>query len=247
MIKKAKNLLRKFINLWGYDIVYINSQIDFYLHEYESYDQYKKVQIHFNQKKIDSVWADKTTMHKVGEIVKRNADATEIKGICHGTRNGYEQNYLNDNFKGFEVIGTDISPTAVEYKNSVMWDFHDENKEWFGKFDFVYSNSLDQSWKPSKALETWLNQLKKNGVLIIEHSAAHGPLSAGKMDPFGVKPTVFCHVLAGWFGHQVSVSYTKHIKSNYNNPIFLFEIKKVTYRVSCNKGISSEQFKLIQD
>ena len=35
-------------------------------------------------------------MHKVGEIVKRNADATEIKGICHGTRNGYEQNYLND-------------------------------------------------------------------------------------------------------------------------------------------------------
>ena len=47
MIKKAKNLLRKFINLWGYDIVYINSQIDFYLHEYESYDQYKKVQIHF--------------------------------------------------------------------------------------------------------------------------------------------------------------------------------------------------------
>tara|TARA_A100001011_G_scaffold396786_1_gene495788 strand:- start:727 stop:1464 length:738 start_codon:yes stop_codon:yes gene_type:complete len=245
MIKKAKKLLRKLFNLSGYDIVNIKSKIDFYLHEYESYEQYKKVQIHFNQKKIDSVWADKTTMHKIGEIVKKNTNASLIKGICHGTRNGYEQNYLNENFKGFEVIGTDISPTAVEYKNSLQWDFHDENKEWSGKFDFVYSNSLDQSWKPAMALETWLNQLKKNGVLIVEHSTAHGPLSAGKMDPFGVKPTAFCHVLAGWFGHQVSVSYIKQIKSNYNNPVFLFVIKRVVDKVISNKGISSHHFKLI--
>ena len=99
-------------------------------------------------------------------------------------------------------------------------------KDWVGKFDFVYTNSLDQSFKPNLAIETWLNQLKPDGYLFVEHSEDHGPKSASEMDPFGVKPNVFCHILVSWFGHQISFDYQKIIKSNTNQPTYLFVIKK---------------------
>ena len=40
-----------------------------------------------------------------------------------------------------------------------------EKKEWIDFFDFVYTNSLDQSYDPRKALEIWLDQIKKNGYM----------------------------------------------------------------------------------
>ena len=73
--------------------------------------------------------------------------------------------------------------------------FHDVNDEWKNKFDFIYTNSLDQSWKPKQALVVWLEQLSKNGVLIIEHTELHGPKGASEKDPFGVKLNVVPYVL----------------------------------------------------
>ena len=75
-------------------------------------------------------------------------------------------------------------PSANDYENSVVWDFHKVKEEWVANFDFVYTNSHDQSFKPSLAIETWLNQLKPDGYLFIEHSEDHGPRSVGEMDPF---------------------------------------------------------------
>ena len=134
--------------------------------------------------------------------------------------------------KNFEVIGTDISETAKDFDNSFQWDFHDINPAWNENQDFIYTNSLDQSWQPHVAVETWLSQLSENGLLIIEHTHAHGPAGASEMDPFGVKPTVMPYVLTMWFGSQISISHSVAKKSNNNSDAWLFVIKKNKKSVS---------------
>ena len=219
----------------GYEVVPRKKLVDYYLHKYNSYEEYKEAQIKLNKKKIDLVWADENTLKKVSNIVtnsmeKQDKSQKEILGICHGTRNGFEQNFLNKIMPNSNIIGTDISETALKYENSVHWDFHDEKEEWLGKFDFVYSNSLDQSWKPKHALSTWLNQVKKDGVVILEHSIYHSPEHAGEGDPFGVRPVVMPYVLTEWFGHKISISHYLQEKSNIfssNIKVWLFVMKKL--------------------
>ena len=216
----------------GLEIVPRKKLLDYYLHNYDSYEQYKEAQIKLNKKKLNLVWADEKTLKKVAEIVNssvKNKSSNNILGICHGSRNGFEQNFLNKVITNSSVIGTDISDTVLQFENSVHWDFHDEKKEWIEKFDFVYSNSLDQSWKPKLALTTWLNQIKKNGVLILEHSIYHSPEHANEGDPFGVRPVVMPYILTDWFGDKISISHHLLEKANVFSSkikVWLFVIKK---------------------
>ncbi|MDC2974967.1 hypothetical protein OAX47_02090 [Prochlorococcus sp. AH-736-K09] len=91
--------------------------------------------------------------NKIYSRIGSKISSKKIKGLCHGSRNGFEQNYLNKLDKRMDVIGTDISDNASNFKKSVQWDFHKTKKEWINTFDFVYTNSLDQSWKPGEALK----------------------------------------------------------------------------------------------
>ena len=215
---------------FGYRISKVNNTGELVkMHKYKDYNEYKETQIYYNKKKIDKVWADEKTLEKIGNFLKENISSNLIKGICHGSRNGFEQNFFNEKKDGFEVIGTDISETAKDYKNSIVHDFHDEKKEWLENFDFVYSNSLDQSFDPQKALNTWLIQIKQGGYVIIEHSDQHGVVSSGKMDPFGVEANFFPYLLSEWFGHSISIQIIKGLKINKNNaPVFLFILKKLS-------------------
>lgn len=228
----ARQKWNEFLRYLFVDLLKSKAFIDFYLHEYRSYDQYREVQIYHNIRKIKRVWADASTLGVMADRLTEMLGPGEITGLCHGSRNGFEQNFLNERSDRFKVIGTDISPTARDFPNSVEWDFHDENPDWTGKFDFVYSNSLDQSWQPRKALETWLGQIKPDGVLVIEHSEEQSPLAAGEMDPFGVRPAAFPYVIADWFGHQVSISFCECLKDNLRKKSWLFFIRKHTDRVT---------------
>ena len=90
-------LVSKTLKPLGYKAIKEKDSLDFYLHEYSSYEEYRDVQIHFNKQKIDQIWADKKTLKRVGEILlKEYADRSVIQGLCHGTRNGFEQNYLRE-------------------------------------------------------------------------------------------------------------------------------------------------------
>jgi hypothetical protein len=232
-LKKEKfRFANRLLTKAGYQLVRNEQMMDYCLHEYDSYQQYKEVQVFHNRRKIRNVWADPTTLDLVADIVRSNVGKDAVRGLCHGTRNGFEQNYLADNHAGFEVIGTDIADSAADYPRSVVWDFHDDRPEWTSHFDFVYSNSLDQSWKPKLALTTWLNQIHKDGVVIIEHTHEHGPMGASEMDPFGVRPTVMPYVLADWFGHQVSVSFRQSVKAGTGIPVWLFVIRKNVEQVT---------------
>lgn len=211
----------------GLRVVEARAAQDVYLHQYDSYEQYRDVQISHNRRKIGNVWADEQTLALMCDELRRmfpNRDP--IRGLCHGARNGFEQNFISTR-PGFDAIGSDISPTAADYPRSVQWDFHDPNPDWTGRFDFVYSNSLDQSWNPRAALTTWLGQLAKGGCLVIEHTDRHGPEGASEMDPFGVRPMVMPYVLAEWFGDAIAVKFLKSHKPNKKLDVWLFFIRPI--------------------
>lgn len=219
------DFLRALLKPFGYVVVRDKSTVDYFLHEYSSYEEYRDTQVKFNLQKIQNVWADEATLRRVAEIARGLPGRSNITGLCHGARNGFEQKFLNEDDR-FSVLGTDISPSATDFPDSVQWDFHDENQEWIGKFDFVYTNSLDQSWQPKKAIEVWLRQLKSDGVLIIEHTELHGPVGASEMDPFGVRPVAFPYVLADWFGSSINMEFSVDKKSNKDLDSYLFVIRK---------------------
>ncbi|MDA7823965.1 hypothetical protein N9A23_00435 [Candidatus Pelagibacter sp.] len=227
LITQIKNLINKILFKIGYRISKVNNTGELVkIHKYKDYKEYRDTQIFFNKKKITNVWADEKTLNQIIIFLEKNINNNKIKGICHGSRNGFEQNYFNKYNEKFDVIGTDISETAKDYKNSYIHDFHDIKKEWINNFDFVYSNSLDQSFDPKKALSVWLSQIKDNGFVFIEHSDQHGVISSGRMDPFGVEANFFPYLLTEWFGHKISIEIIKGIKINKNNaPVILFILK----------------------
>ena len=229
LLSIIKNTINQMLFKLGYRISKVNNTGELVkIYKYKNYDEYKETQISYNKKKIEHVWADEKTLEKISEFLLENVSTGIIKGICHGSRNGFEQDFFNKKKNKFHVIGTDISDTAENYKDSVTHDFHEEKKEWLNNFDFVYSNSLDQSFDPRKALQAWLNQLKKNGFLIIEHTDQHGVIASGKMDPFGVEANFFPYLLSDWFGHSISIKIIKSLKVNKNNaPVHLFILKKI--------------------
>ena len=223
-----KNIINKFFFVLGYRISKINKSGELMkIYKYSSYEDYKKTQIFYNKKKIDKVWADEKTLRILSEYLKQNIKSEKLKGICHGSRNGFEQRCFLNEIPNLEIIGTDISETALNYENSVVHDFHDIKQDWIGYFDFVYSNSLDQSYDPKQALNVWLDQVKKDGFIIIEHSDQHSVGASGKMDPFGVETNYFPYLLSQWFGHKISINIINDIKHNKNNaPMCFFIIKK---------------------
>ena len=228
LVFRIKDLINKTLIKFGYRISKINtSDRLFKIYKYKNYDEYKDTQIFFNKQKINKVWADEKTLKIVSNFLKENIKPEKIKGLCHGSRNGFEQKCFINEIPNAEVIGTDISETANDYDNSIVHDFHDEKKDWIENFDFVYSNSLDQSYDPEKALNTWINQVKKDRYVIIEHSDQHGVISSGKMDPFGVEANFFPYLLTEWFGHKISLKIIKSIKKNKNDaPVYFFIMKK---------------------
>ena len=228
LVFRIKDLINKTLIKFGYRISKINTTDRlFKIYKYKNYDEYKNTQIFFNKQKINKVWADENTLKIVSNFLKENIKPEKIKGLCHGSRNGFEQKCFINEIPNAEVIGTDISETANDYDNSIVHDFHDEKKEWIENFDFVYSNSLDQSYDPEKALNTWINQIKKDRYIIIEHSDQHGVISSGKMDPFGVEANFFPYLLTEWFGHKISLKLIRSVKKNKNDaPVYFFIIKK---------------------
>ena len=229
MISFIKNSINRFLNIFGFRVSKINITDELVkIYQYKNYDEYKETQVFYNKKKLNHIWADKESLNIICHFIKKNINKKNINGLCHGSRNGFEQEYFNNNIQDSKVIGTDISETADRFKNSVVWDFHEVKESWLGNFDFIYTNSLDQSYDPKLALTTWMKQINNDGYIIIEHTDQHGVRASGKMDPFGVEANFFPYLLSDWFEHTISVKIIKTIKENKGSaPVWFFIIKKV--------------------
>ena len=136
------------------------------IYEYDSYGEYVAIQSEANKKKIKNVFVRKATMQ---EIKNMRPEASSV--LCHGTRNGAEQRYFQEVYgKDLEVMGSEISDTATNFPNTTQWDFMKRNPDWVGKYDIVYSNSLDHCTDPVATLKVWREQLKEGGDIFLEHT-----------------------------------------------------------------------------
>lgn len=210
-----RKILDRFVRPMGLRVVKAHHLEMVYQHDYSGgYEQYRDTQIHHNKRKLDQIWADNTTLARIADdIQKRGLRGT---GICHGARNGYEVAYFNDTLAG-PVIGTDISDTAAELPDMVVWDFHEENSEWVGKFDFVYSNSLDQAMDPQRAVANWTGQVRAEGRVYIEHTMLHSPTGASEMDPFGAHPFAMPYLFFRWGKGQYRLEDILDVEAKENN------------------------------
>lgn len=141
------------------------------LTKFASYAEYIATQTRVSSGKLGSLWMTEHDVEAVARVVERWVPAAKT-GVCHGVRNGWEVHHLRARL-GFDVIGTEISDAATQFANVIQWDFHELKPEWVGYFDFVYSNSLDHSYDPSRCVESWMRSLRAGGVCIIHWSGGH--------------------------------------------------------------------------
>jgi len=181
-----------------------------YVHQYDSHDEYVKAQVKANIRKEKFVWVKR---HAIQKISKKIPIASSI--LCHGTRNGAELRLFEEFYPQAYVIGTEISETAHKYKGTVQHDFHEPRNEWYNKFDIVYSNSFDHSYDPFKVLTTWTKQLKTTGRLIIEYQKQHKDVPS---DPLVIEQRNFEFLVKEKFGMKIQYKG----KGSRNGVLYIF-------------------------
>ena len=124
-------------------------------------------------------WTGEDNIRVIAETIR---GLNPKRGLCHGTRFGFEQQWFKKYLPGCKVIGTELN--LVNAPDTYIWDFNEPHQDWIGEFDFVYSNSYDHCFDPEVTFRVWCNQVKRGGVLIFEHGAQHE--RATKKDPVGM-------------------------------------------------------------
>jgi hypothetical protein len=177
-------------------------------------EQYRDTQIFGNLRKLMTNYSDDSEWNmKLGEvrkdIIRRFMGRTSLSGMCLGARNGAEVRWLTHSlaseFKQLTVVGTDISDTALKFPQMIVHDFHDPLPENLLGQDFLYSNSLDQSQYPQRALQNWIHALADHGALYLWSTRAHGKSGQSKLDPFALETELLPFVLLQWFSGKAYV------------------------------------------
>jgi len=224
IVRAINALLRPF----GFSLVPNQSLLLTYQHDYgaEGYEKYRKAQEFHNKRKINEVWADRETLSVISAYIKKHVPVVRA-GICHGMRRGYEQAEFSRQL-GCPVIGTEISDSALQFENTVQWDFHEQKDEWRNRFSFVYSNSIDQAFDPKKALSTWAAQLEESGLLFLDHTMVHSPAAASEMDPFGAHPMVMPYLIFKWGRNEYRLVEILELSHERKHHVWIFVIGRVT-------------------
>lgn len=151
-------------------------------YNFKSYDEYRNAQIVANKKKLDRNWANETEMQYLADWLKKHRPTVK-SGICHGSRNGKEAQWLAKHTGG-EIIAADVSPTIKDF-GGIQWDFHQKNPDWSGKFDVVYCNALDHAYDAKQAMEAFMDSLSNDGVLMLQWTpCGHRDFKPNKIDCF---------------------------------------------------------------
>ena len=151
------------------------------------YETYKQIQDLGNKRKLHSaglnVAVKEEVIRQISEYAQKGSKVGFI--ICHGTRNGTEQQIFKKHFPEAEVLGTEISETATQFPDTIEWDFHEVKPAWIGSCDLMYSNSWDHSYDPVKLFKAWGRCISKGGLMAMEHNVGHDTDKVDALDPFG--------------------------------------------------------------
>lgn len=158
------------------------------IYKYKSHEEYVAAQVEGNKRKLKNSYVDPISLDYLTNYLTQDLKLLPTEVICHGTRRGLEQKYFRDSFLkrgvNINIVGTEISPTALNYPDTIQWDFHQIKPEWRSNIDLIYSNSFDHSYKPNECLDTWMSCLSDYGVCVLEYSDVCD-VKWGKTDPFG--------------------------------------------------------------
>jgi hypothetical protein len=207
--KMIKKTIRSIFKIFGYEVKPLS-----YLGQYNKaeqmklvnyinsdgsldYEKYVKIQTEGNKSKINLVWVVEENIKFLANYIKQMLSSPKF-GICHGTRQGKEQEWFKKYINDCQVIGTEISATAKNFPDTIQWDFHEVKPEWINSVDFIYSNSFDHSYDPEKCLNAWMSCLRQGGMCIIEHSSLHGPSAVTELDPFGAEIYYMPYLITLW-------------------------------------------------
>lgn len=136
---------------------------------YRDYDHYVEQQTLANVKKLNRCWATRDMTSTFAKHYRKfRKDPATI--LCHGSRNGMEVRWFGEEFPEALVLGTDISYTATKFPNQVQWDMQKENPDWIGKWDMIYTNSLDHVTDFHGTLRTIFHQLTMDGLFILDYT-----------------------------------------------------------------------------
>jgi len=138
------------------------------LHKFASDAEYLDCQRHRRRQRDPSVSINEVL--RICDWLQTHGVSPRCRGICHGASLGNEVRLFRDTLPNSEVIGTDLIPLGSDV---IEWDFRKPKPEWIGRFDFVYSNSLDHVRDPKATVKTWLGQVKPSGVVLVCWSRGH--------------------------------------------------------------------------
>lgn len=137
--------------------------------KFKNEEYYREVQRATDRRKSKRPSVSPKEIDRIAAHLKKKGESLvcidSIQGICHGARYGHELDFFKSCLPGAVMVGTDLFDKGDE--RTVIWDFHKENPEWIGRFDFVYSNSLDHAHDPALCVKVWLDQLKSDGLLFV--------------------------------------------------------------------------------
>ena len=202
---------------------------------YEDYEQYLEVQRIktkrrlkvFNEESRSIMWTNQNNIKDICKLIKGYRSSEFISGLCMGSRSGEEQALFHKFLGGgSKVFGVELESDAKSLPNTIIADFHYLPKNLFGKFDFVYSNSHDQSFNPKLALGSWIKCLKVEGLLILEHSRSHGKSRANRQDPFGVETEILPFLIMGWFSANLRLEGIYEPSKQFDNAHKYFVFSK---------------------
>lgn len=104
------------------------------------------------------------------EAVKDMVGLPEVIG-CMGIRSGAEYFEFKKYLPKSIVYGVDIADKVIGVgDNCYCYDFNYLPDGWVEKFDLLFSNSLDHSFKIEETLEEWRRVTKKGGFILIQFS-----------------------------------------------------------------------------
>src|SRR5262249_50645007 len=92
---------------------------------YESYEAYRQAQNAGNLRKLTLVAAQEANIAHLARYASERLVRPDIRVLCHGTRNGAEQRWFRHHLPGAAlVLGTEIADTAIQFPDTIQWDFH---------------------------------------------------------------------------------------------------------------------------
>jgi hypothetical protein len=171
------------------------------IYQYKDYDEYITSQRRGYETKKERQWANEPNIKFISDCLQEFAPQN---GICHGTRSGKEQQWFMKYLKNCTCIGTEIGDTKEDH--IVNWDFNQNNPVWEKKFDFLYSNAFDHAFNPATTLQTWEQQVKDGGYILLEWSCIHEHSqgrSATATDPVAITLPELLRMIGVWIDGKV--------------------------------------------